>query len=300
MTILDISQYDLPTLDAPCFKQAGVTGAILGVYTQYGPGAMRQAAQQLLDADITLHGFYGLIYFGSPTGAYRDTKWAIDLARQFGVGRVWLDCEIDATAIGFTDAVTPTQASRVAEIRECVRLVEAAGLQAGIYSGAWWWPENTGNSTEFAHLPLWHAAYFLDGVKVRSVNYGGWTECAINQWTSSLDICGRKRDANHVWDAAVLEGDEEMTKEEIEALVSAKVNAALSAQFRPLLGLAINGGPGQYADSQGNPLPLVRDEALLAAHKAQAQALTDHILIDHAAGVPGQVPEHRHLGVNRE
>ena len=54
-----------------------------------------------------------------------------------------------------------------------------------------------------------------------------------------------------------------MTKEEIEALVNARVDAALSAQFRKLLDLAINGGPGQYTDAQGNPLPLIRDKGLI-------------------------------------
>ena len=206
--VLDLSQYDLPTLDAECMAANGVTGAILGVFTPLGPEPMAEAASRLIDAGIAVHGFYGLIYFGSPFGATRDTLWAIELAQRFGVSRVWLDCEIDGKAIGFNDAVEPTREQRVAEIREAVRLVESAGLQAGIYSGAWWWPGATGNSTEFARLPLWHAAYFNDGTRVRDVNYGGWSQCAIHQWTSTLEVCGRNRDANHVWDSEVLGGDD--------------------------------------------------------------------------------------------
>ena len=273
MTVLDLSQYDLPTLDAPCFKQAGVTGAILGVYTPQGPGAMGQAAQQLIDAGIAVHGFYGLIYFGSPTGAYRDTRWAIDLAKRFGVSRVWLDCEIDATAIGFTDAVTATPESRVAEIRECVRLVEDAGLSAGIYSAAWWWPGNTGNTTEFARLPLWHAVYLNDGMTVRYVNFGGWTECAIHQWTSLLNVCGRNRDANHVWDNSVLEeGDDAMTpeeREELQALVK------------------IMGGRDKILDNAA------RGNDFILGYALEQEKLAKHIA-NHVVSVTGQVQEHTH------
>ncbi len=200
MTVLDLSGYDLPTLDAPCMNANGVTGAILGVFSENNPpGPMGDAAQSLRDAGIDILGFYGLIYFGSPYGVTRDTKWAIQLAKRFGVERVWLDCEIDGKAIGFTDAVTPTPASRVNEIRECVKLVEDAGLKCGIYSGSWWWPGNTGNTTEFSRLPLWHAGYLNDGSAIKTVNYGGWTDVSIHQYTSSLNVCGRNRDANYVF-----------------------------------------------------------------------------------------------------
>ena len=70
--------------------------------------------------------------------------------------------------------------------------------------------------------------------------------------------------------------EDDMTPEQIEALVNARVDAALAGQFRLLLNLAINGGPGQYTDAQGNPLPLIRDRALVTA-------LDEHIA-NHAPG----------------
>lgn len=51
-----------------------------------------------------------------------------------------------------------------------------------------------------------------------------------------------------------------MTDDEIRKLV----DTAIAAQFRALLNLAVNGGPGAFTDPQGNPLPLVRDNDLVA------------------------------------
>lgn len=66
--------------------------------------------------------------------------------------------------------------------------------------------------------------------------------------------------------------EDEMTKDEIEALVNQRVDAALAAQFRTLLNLAINGGVGEYTDANGNPLPYIRDEALVRAVKEHIES----------------------------
>lgn len=69
----------------------------------------------------------------------------------------------------------------------------------------------------------------------------------------------------------------EMTKAEVEALIDAKIKLALAIDnaddvrltaFRKLLDLAVNGGPGAFTDAQGNPLPLIRDRALVDAVEA--------------------------------
>lgn len=73
----------------------------------------------------------------------------------------------------------------------------------------------------------------------------------------------------------MFEERDEMTKEEIEALVNQRVDAALAAQFRPLLNLAINGGQGAYTDPQGKPLPLIRDNDLVGRVHALEQAGPD-------------------------
>ena len=90
----------------------------------------------------------------------------------------------------------------------------------------------------------------------------------------------------HAWDRLIAgeRAETEMTKEEIEALVNKRVDAALSAQFRKLLDLSLNGGEGQYADGDGNPLPLIR-----------VKALDEHVA-NHRAGVTGPVQDHTHEG----
>ena len=91
-----------------------------------------------------------------------------------------------------------------------------------------------------------------------------WSGMSGHEDTRQGKASGKSDPGDAFWEPflAALKGDE-MTKEEIEALVNKRVDAALSAQFRPLLELAINGGPGQYTDAQGNPLPLIRDQGLI-------------------------------------
>lgn len=226
MTVLDVSSYDLDTFDPQCFAANGVTGIIPGVYSPTNaPNRMAAAAQGCRDAGIEILGFYGFVYFGSPYGKTRDTRWAIDLAQRFGVDRVWLDAETDGIANGFTDGRLPTPAQRVAELAECVALVEAAGLKPGIYTGGWWWPSNTGNSHAFMDLPLWHSAYADEEggySEVRTVDYGGWRDVAIHQWTSTRRLCGRVRDHNHYW----LQELDEVTQRDFETLMLAVFSGA--------------------------------------------------------------------------
>ena len=72
-----------------------------------------------------------------------------------------------------------------------------------------------------------------------------------------------------------------MTKDEIEALIDARIKLALAidnnddvrvANLRKFLTLAINGGEGGFTDATGDPLPLIRDNALVA----QVAALGEH------------------------
>jgi hypothetical protein len=269
-------------------KSAGVTGAILGVYSPTNaPHRMAQAAQKLRDNDVDILGFYGLIYFGSAWGEVRDTQWAIDLAKQFGVGRVWLDCETDGKDNGFTDAVVPTPPRRVTAIRNAVGMVEAAGLKAGIYSGAWWWPGSTADCTEFSHLPLWHAAYPGDGREIRNVRYGGWTAVAIHQYTSSLNVCGRNRDANYVF----ME-EEELPDPRIDKLIAALGGEAAVDEWNARGNSLLTG----YAlEQQKLAMLAVKAEGLTLLSQAQANDIQEHF-DNHAAGVTGAIPEHEHLG----
>jgi hypothetical protein len=73
------------------------------------------------------------------------------------------------------------------------------------------------------------------------------------------------------------EGAPLITEQFLRRLIREEIASALDIDnnldvrlihFRKLLNLAINGGPGAFADSQGNPLPLIRDRDLLVRLEA--------------------------------
>jgi len=187
MTIcLDVSNYDYDTFDADCMKAAGVDKLIIGCQR---PEIARWMCTEAQRAGIEIIGVYAYIYFGVDT--IGQTKAAIDVAKEYGIGTVWID--VEDTSGGTID-------SRLSEVRKTVNLVEEAGLNAGIYTGGWYWPTYMADTNEFSRLPLWHSAYWDDHREVRNVSYGGWNAVAIHQYTSTLSICGRNRDANYVFE----------------------------------------------------------------------------------------------------
>lgn len=54
-----------------------------------------------------------------------------------------------------------------------------------------------------------------------------------------------------------------LTEAEVRRIARQEAEAFVAGSFRTYLNLAVNGGPGAFSDPLGNPLPLVRDEALL-------------------------------------
>lgn len=194
MTVLDVSNYDAETFDVACLKANGVTGIILGCQRE---SIAHEMAAKAVAGGLPILGTYAFLYFGIDTTG--QTQAAIDVATAYGVPRVWLDCESTEA----NDAASgPPQ--RVRELRACVALVNGADLKAGIYTGKWWWPGNMATD-EFAYLPLWHAEYPGDGHPIPVVDYGGWTGVAMHQYTSTLALCGRDRDANHVFEEEDME-----------------------------------------------------------------------------------------------
>lgn len=218
MTVLDLSNYDADTFDPDCMIAAGITGIVLGCQRKAVAQTMAAKARA---AGLPILGTYAFLYFGIDT--IGQTKAATEVALEFSIPRVWLDCE----STGENDnADGPAQ--RCMELRACIALVNGAGLSAGIYTGAWWWPSNMATE-EFAYLPLWHAAYGAGGGPanpVMNVDYGGWDAVAMHQYTSTLPVCGRNRDANYVFVEESLEDTvlrEALIKREQMRHVAAKI-----------------------------------------------------------------------------
>ncbi len=163
---------------------------------------------------VKLHGLYdvqfciigleaGMPYAGAQLGnalaagidvpyCYKFLYWTPnDLERMkaaAGFGKpIAIDCEYGVPA-GWS------QAQVVQRIHDAKDLLVSLGLYWGIYTGQWWWPGATGNSHDFSHDRLWHAAYpFGDGVVPPkeylppsfAVNYGGWTKAEVFQYADA-------------------------------------------------------------------------------------------------------------------
>ena len=214
----DFSDYDMPTWDPVCFRAAGVTKAITNSFSK-SDAITRIQTMKAAGIEVTV--VYGFCYFGNNDYyVNRDVDAAIELAKTFAIPMVWVDAELDAAGIvGTIPASYPEQ--RQAQLRAAVNKVKAAGLNVGIYTAGWWWPSNMNNSTEWSDLPLWHADYGNnDGAKapVTRVNYGGWTDVTLHQYTSTKPLCGRpNRDWNYIIQA--IQEEDEMTPDQLELLV---------------------------------------------------------------------------------
>lgn len=68
-----------------------------------------------------------------------------------------------------------------------------------------------------------------------------------------------------------------LTEEQVRKIAGEVTEAFFGAHFRDYLRLAVNGGEGQFADAQGNALPLVRDEALLSRFDTLADVVAGHV-----------------------
>lgn len=207
MTTLDVSNYDYGTFDAACLKAAGVDQIIVGCQR---PQLAREMIEQARAAGIKVIGVYAYLYFDVDT--LGQTMTAIGVAQEYGIGTVWLDVEDTSSR----------SSSRESQLQTCVDVVIDSGLRAGIYTGGWYWPSYMLNTTAFSYLPLWHSDYgYNDGTypPVTEVAYGGWTKVAIHQYTSTLNLCGRHRDANYVLEEEPMTADELARLERLERIV---------------------------------------------------------------------------------
>ena len=156
------------------------------------------------------------------------------------VAFVAIDCEIN----GITETT----------IRQAIQQCDDFGKQACIYTAYWWWHDQFGNSTQFAHMPLWNAYY--DGepdVDFGRLMYGGWAVSSVvmEQFTGSSQLAGITVDRNTIladWWVEEDQGDEPMTDEERRAFDELKVKADRTAAqqraggvFATIAGKALQG-----------------------------------------------------------
>lgn len=220
MTTLDLSIYDYSTFAPSCFAANGVERVIIGTSNL---AASRDMIVGCRAAGIAVEDLYGFIYYGLSYES-RDLDNCLALAAELGgITRIWLDCESGFSDNGVeddTEAPWVTVEDRFLATMDQRRRVEAAGLQAGIYTGIYWWRSKMADSHAFADLPMWLAYYGANDGQQQPItelgifSFGGWTKTAAHQFASTIGLCGRANRDHNYWFIPDSEEDSPMTKTE--------------------------------------------------------------------------------------
>ena len=175
-------------------KTQGYVGAIIDLY-------QTSAVQQLTawrDAGFRLRAY---IYLNFPGGDFYSGKNAADqasvalaLCAGFTIEKVYLDCEDPKDNLDAAGTV-----DFIAGARD---IVVASGFACGIYTASGWWRQFTGDTHDFAGLPLWLATDNDVPDLAFADPFGGWTELDGNQdsWHA------RDIDPNQDFDESVMRG----------------------------------------------------------------------------------------------
>lgn len=224
MRVLDLSNHDWPTFDAGCLKVAGVTRVILGCWDFAIAESMLLALRR---EGILVEDLYCFLYYRLPW-ENNDVLNARELARRHGgIKRIWLDCEamFDGPAgLLDTEAEGTTVSDRIIITAKYSAELKAE-FEVGIYTGAYWWPSKMGNSNAFSDLPLWLASYGSNDPdeprdQIYFANFGGWTDVAVHQYSSTIPVCGRERDHNYWFLEEGLSVDDKARLDRLERIIA--------------------------------------------------------------------------------
>lgn len=236
--LLDLSNHDESTFDAECLKSNGVTDVIMGC--QLGGGPARRMIPKLEKADVNVPGTYA--FLGFKNWWIEPTNQAIAVAKQFGIGKVYLDAEADDANSGATgNEVNPQQ--RAQRLVDCCDLVLDSGLKLGIYTAKWWWVPYMANTHLFADIDLWLGGPY--GVPpIINPGFGGWAEVEIHQHTSTYYVCDRGRDANY----RISAGSEGNNEGEIDMGMTEAERDVQNALIRAFTGMGRDEGVARIAE----------------------------------------------------
>lgn len=205
LTGVDFSEFGGPINQAQVarWKARGIDFAI-PQYSQWLPLHLQTLeAAGGLEIETYVYLFWGLSPWNqTPLDRVKAAlQMCWDPAGRYRVRRLWLDAE---------DSSSPY---REDQLLECVDYLDQVGMPTGIYTGRWWWIPKTGNSTRFAHLPLWHAEYIGQGSEPdlgapapgffdNFDAYGGWVRPHTWQFWGTANLEGHSVDVNARLEAA--------------------------------------------------------------------------------------------------
>ncbi|MBI3184331.1 MAG: hypothetical protein HYZ28_19530 [Myxococcales bacterium] len=168
-----ISQYEMD-----CFWTSGVRHLVSGTQVR----------------EVTYHQLDMAVSRGLTVDAYVYLYWdrdmasqvgeALDRAKGFPIGRLWLDVEQDPAG--------RTASALIALVQQAVDACRSqSAVGCGIYTGPGFWRSYMGNTTRFADLPLWYAQYNrrTSLSDWSTEKFGGWARPAAKQFIEEA-LCG--------------------------------------------------------------------------------------------------------------
>lgn len=230
--VLDCSNFDTATFRGECLSNE-IGGVIVGCQSL---AAARSMVQISLDHGIPVRGLYGFLYTGL-SGELNDFHNLGTIASEFGK-RIGERAIIDIEASWPNESENATTATRIASAWRAIEIVKQADCLPVAYSYEPYWRSQMSNLSDLAisGIDLWLAHYLsstqpLPFTRTRA-GFGAWRDAdaedipgvgklIAHQWTSVLDKCGRKRDANHLfagWENDVLLRQELLERRTIQAV----------------------------------------------------------------------------------
>ncbi|HEX5480875.1 MAG TPA: GH25 family lysozyme, partial [Dehalococcoidia bacterium] len=189
MKAIDVSNWtgEISGEQARCLAGGGVELVICGTQARE---IARQQIAAAVGAEMRVEAY--VILRWPQTASDGSTGAQVRAAREtiagLSAGRLWVDCE------QYLSLPTPPPGRTVEHIREAVAACD--GMACGIYTSRYWWRTATGDTVEFAQLPLWDARYVArDGDPVPPfAPYGGWARAVMTQWRANVTVCGMNVD----------------------------------------------------------------------------------------------------------
>ncbi len=183
---VDISVWSGRVTDSEmdCFWDHDVRHVIVGTQEL---GIARQQMEMAISRGMTVDAYVYLVW---SRDMHAQVAAALDFARRYPVGMLWLDIEEAPAGLG-----------RGALEDRIQDAVDACGdFPCGIYTAGWWWAPNMGSSAIVADLPLWYANYDgnADLASWSSQRVGAWDSAWGKQYAGDLHLCGIDVDLNTI------------------------------------------------------------------------------------------------------
>ncbi len=179
---MDVSSYQ-PTDLTALIQEHHIEHVIVRLYQPNEQPSQDVTREQIASARTNGCTVGGYMWLYADWESRQQVRDVLALARECNLDLpvLWIDYE------PYTDDTMPT----LEQLREAIIECRALGVRPGIYTGGWCWI----HGDVLTDVPLWAAQY--DGIPDPDVftPFGGWTQCAIKQYSAEgidLNIARRE------------------------------------------------------------------------------------------------------------